>query len=105
MITSWTDYTHTLNKYLDYIFDKEDQLIWSFSYGGKYSPKLGYISQFQATNLDPPPWWENSLSRLKITTKSKLFDWILLQNKFPNWEYLQSRSFIGPRRCSLYKPE
>jgi hypothetical protein len=72
---------------------------------GKYSPKLGYLSQFQAVEHDPPPWWGKLLWKFKCPPKSKLFMWLLLQNKAPTWENLQKRSFTGPSRCALCKIE
>lgn len=105
MIPIWTELTHTLNSSLVHLSDQEDKLIWSFSPSEKYSPKLEYTAQFQATNLDPPPWWGKSLWRFNSPPKLKLFMWLILQNKAPTWENLQKHSFTRPSRCALCKSE
>jgi hypothetical protein len=99
----WLDYVSALKNSLVYPTDQEDSLIWYVNPVEGYAPKHGYSALIQENIVASPLWWGITPRKKKFPTKSKLFIWLLLLNKFPTWENLQKINFVGPSRCPLCK--
>lgn len=102
---AWNSFREALTESHIRITEGSDELIWSPSDAGFYTPKAGYtllISYRKPDNL--MDWWQ-SIWKLSTTPRSKLFFWFVLRNKVPTGDNLQRRVQQGPTWCVLCKAE
>eukprot|EP00253_Pinus_taeda_P012292 PITA_12292 len=100
---AWESYREALTESHIRITEGRDELIWSPSDAGYYTPKDGYtllISHKKPESL--MDWWQN-IWKLSTPPRSKLFFWCILRNKVPTGDNLQRRAHHGPTWCVLCK--
>eukprot|EP00253_Pinus_taeda_P027841 PITA_27841 len=100
---AWESYREALKESHIIITEGQDELIWSQSDFGYYTPKAGYTLLISHKKPDTlMDWWQN-LWKLSSSPRSKLFFWCVLRNKVPTGDNLQRRAHHGPTWCALCK--
>eukprot|EP00253_Pinus_taeda_P008313 PITA_08313 len=100
---AWESYREALTESHIRITEGQDELIWSPSDAGFYTPKDGYTLLISHKKLDSlMDWWQN-IWKLSTPPRSKLFFWCVLRNKAPTGDNLQRRAHHGPTWCVLCK--
>ena len=87
------------------ISNEDDQLVWSYSKTGKYTPKASYFYLIEDRNDLDWSWWWKWLWKQNCPLKSKLYCWFLFSGKALTWDILCRRGRVGPGRCYLCKLE
>jgi hypothetical protein len=69
-------------------------LVWSLNPSRVYLPKLGYKALVEEGREDQHVWWWKVLWKLKSPSKSKIFMWLILNNRAPTWDILQKKIIL-----------
>ena len=80
-IIIWNNYVALLISSHVRISNEDDQLVWSYSKTGKYTPKAGYFYLIEDRNDLDYSWWWKWLWKLNCPLKSKLYCWFLFSGK------------------------
>eukprot|EP00253_Pinus_taeda_P004035 PITA_04035 len=85
---AWESFREALKESHIRIKEGQDELIWSQSDFGYYTPKAGYSLLISHKKPDTLlNWWQN-LWKMSASPRSKLFFWCVLWNKVPTGENL-----------------
>lgn len=70
--------------------DLQDKVIWKFVYDGKFSVKTANWPDYYKISPDPRVKLINSIWKLNLIRKTKLFTWKLIRGKFLLDEILET---------------
>jgi hypothetical protein len=100
----WTQYINLLKHNAICLHDHDDELKWSRNQTtGVLTTKLGYASKFSEEQGAMRLWWWKAVWKLVFPLKTRIFLWLVLENKVLMWDNGQKRNWIGLGWCYLCK--